>query len=224
MSIITPEGQQQPTHNDFVRISGSPEELCPFMVLFQYAHGIFPWHEYQGKTLWWSPDPRCVLLLPDIKVSKSLRKQIRRPKFTVRADTNFEKVVRACANTRENTWITEQMIQVMLRLHKLGHAHSIETYNGPNLVGGFYGVAVGRIFFGESMFSAETDASKVALVRAVEKLGERGFPLIDCQLGSEHLVSMGARFIPRPIFTKVMVQFGGSGPRFVGPWTDFFDQ
>jgi len=221
MSIITPEGSQQPTQNDFVRISTAPEELCPFMLLFQYAHGIFPWHEQKGKTLWWSPDPRCVLLTPNVKVSRSLRKSQR--KYTVRADTQFEKVVRACANTRESTWISEPMVQSMLQLHKLGHAHSIETWNGPNLVGGFYGVAIGQVFYGESMFSAERDGSKVALVKACEKLGQRGFPFIDCQLGSEHLVSMGAQFVPRKLFTKTMVQFANN-KRFVGPWTDFFAQ
>jgi len=221
MSVITPEGSQLPTRNDFARISSAPEELCPFMLLFQYAHGVFAWHEQKGKTLWWSPDPRCVLLTADVKVTRSLRKSQR--KYTVRADTQFEEVVRACANTREHTWISERMVQSMLRLHRLGHAHSIETWRDGKLVGGFYGVAVGQVFYGESMFSAETDSSKVALVKACEKLSQRGFPFIDCQLGSEHLVSMGARFIPRPVFTKIVGKFA-SNERYIGPWTDFFDQ
>jgi len=221
VSIITPEGEQRPTQTDFVRLSGDPGELCPFMVMFQYAHGIFPWHEQQEKTLWWCPDPRSVLLTNEIHVSTSLAKTIRQKKYRVTADTDFERVIRLCALTRKNTWITPRMIQVMTRLHRLGHAHSIETWEGDQLVGGFYGVAVGQIFFGESMFSIRPDASKVALVRAGEIFTKLGFPLIDCQLGSPHLKKMGARFMPRPIFMQVVAKFV-SGKRHVGPWADYF--
>ena len=221
MSIITPEGEQRPTRNDFVRLSNDPNELCPFMVLFQYAHGIFPWHEQQEKTLWWCPDPRSILIPKDIHISKSLAKTIRQKKYEVRADTQFESVVSMCALTRPNTWITPRMIQVMRQLHQLGHAHSIETWEGDQLVGGFYGVAVGQVFFGESMFSLKPDASKVALVRAGTVLAKMGFPFIDCQLGSPHLKTMGARFMPRPIFMQVVGRFV-AGKRYIGPWTDYF--
>jgi leucyl/phenylalanyl-tRNA--protein transferase len=230
MSIITPEGEQRPTQKDFFRIAGEPDELCPFMVLFQFAHGAFPWHEHQGRTLWWNPEPRCVLIPNEIHISRSLAKTIRKGKYEVRADTDFEAVIRACAMTRTPTWITEQMIQVMLRLHRLGHAHSIETWeldpNGDHqkdqLVGGFYGVAVGRVFFGESMFSHVPDASKIALVKASEILSKHGFPFIDCQLGSPHLVRMGARFMPREIFRELVVRFA-NGPRHIGSWEKMFN-
>jgi len=221
VSIITPEGEQRPTQNDFVRLSGDPGELCPFMVLFQYAHGIFPWHERGNKTLWWSPDPRSVLLPDSIHVSKSLAKTIRQKRYEVRADTQFQDVVRMCAMTRPNTWISPRMIQVMSRLHRLGHAHSIETWEGDQLVGGLYGVAVGQVFFGESMFSIRPDASKVALVRGGEVMSKMGFSLIDCQLGSIHLKSMGARFMSRAIFMQVVARFVG-GKKTLGPWTEHF--
>lgn len=221
MSIVTPEGEQRPTQNDFVRLSGSPGELCPFMVLLQYSHGIFPWHEHQDKTLWWCPDPRCVLIPDYIHISKSLAKTIKQEKYQVRADTAFERTVRMCAGTRSNTWITERMIQVMTKLHHLGHAHSIESWQGDHLVGGIYGVAVGQMFFGESMFSIRPNASKVALVRATQVLGELGFPFLDCQLGSPHLKRMGARFVPRAIFMQITARFI-NGKRRIGPWTDYF--
>ena len=221
MSIITPEGEQRPTRTDLVRLSSDPAELCPFMVLLQYAHGIFPWHEQQEKTLWWCPDPRSILLTDDIHVSKSLAKTIRQKKFEVRADTQFESVVQFCALSRPNTWITPRMIQVMTQLHHLGHAHSIETWKGDQLVGGFYGVAVGQIFFGESMFSIQPGASKVALVKGAEVMARMGFPFIDCQLGSPHLKSMGAKFMPRPLFMQVVARFV-RGKKHLGPWTERF--
>jgi leucyl/phenylalanyl-tRNA--protein transferase len=191
------------------------------MVMLQYAHGIFPWHEHSAKTLWWCPDPRCVLIPGEVHVSKSLAKTIRQKKYEVRADTAFEKTIRMCAGTRPGTWISERMIQVMVTLHKLGHAHSIETWEGDHLVGGLYGVAVGQMFFGESMFSIRPNASKVALARAGEVMAKMGIPVIDCQLGSPHLKSMGARFMPRPIFMRVTAKFV-NGKRFIGPWTDYF--
>lgn len=197
------------------------------MVLLHYAQGFFPWGEFKDRTLWWSPEPRCVFQPNQIRVNRSLTKVLRRNRYEVRADTAFEEVIRACATTRPETWISERMILTMIELHRLGHAHSIETWerspHGDRLVGGFYGVAVGRIFFGESMFSLEPNGSKIALVKAGQVLGKLGFPFIDCQLGSSHLIRMGAEFVPRSIFT-VRVTQSIQGPRFIGPWTTFFKE
>lgn len=223
MSIITTTGEQRPTQTDFVILSKTPEELCPFMVMFLLANGIFPWHEKDDCTLWWSLDPRCVILPANVHVSNRLSRTIRQKKYRVSADTSFEQVVRRCADSRSVTWISERMIQVMTQLHQLGHAHSVETWEGDLLVGGLYGVAIGQVFFGESMFSIRPDASKVALVRLGQVLTGMGFVLIDCQLGNPHLKRMGAEFIPRQVFLRTVGRWV-NGNRELGNWTKFFVQ
>jgi leucyl/phenylalanyl-tRNA---protein transferase len=174
-------------------------------LLEAYRHGVFPWYSEGQPILWWSPDPRMVLLPTQLNVSRSLKKTLRQGKFEVRIDTNFRKVIQACARApREKqsggTWITREMQQAYVRLHELGYAHSVETWDGDRLAGGLYGVALGGAFFGESMFSRVTDASKVAFVHLARQLWRWGFSLIDCQLPTPHLERLGAKEIRRRDF------------------------
>jgi leucyl/phenylalanyl-tRNA--protein transferase len=173
--------------------------LAPERLLHAYAHGIFPWFSEGQPILWWSPDPRMVLFPGDLRVSRSLRRRLRRGEYQVSVDRCFRRVVKSCAAPRADasgTWILPEMIEAYDRLHRLGHAHSVECWQGERLAGGLYGVALGRVFFGESMFSALPDASKVALAH----LCELDLALIDCQLPSAHLERLGARAIPRREF------------------------
>lgn len=177
--------------------------LNPRRLLQAYRQGIFPWYSSGQPILWWSPNPRLVLFPEGVNLSRSLRKTLRNRPFTVTADAAFGAVIDACAAPRARspgTWITPEMRTAYLRLHALGAAHSVEVRHGTELVGGVYGVAVGRAFSGESMFSRATDASKVALVALAEWCRGRGHALIDCQLPSAHLRSLGSRPMPRAEF------------------------
>lgn len=177
--------------------------LAPARLLRAYRGGIFPWYSPGQPILWWSPNPRLVLLPEAIIISRSLRKTLRKGQFTVTADTDFAAVIHACAAPRtqeQGTWITPAMLRAYDRLHRLGHAHAIETWQQGELVGGLYGVAVGRVFYGESMFSRISDASKVALVALATQLRRWEFAVIDCQMHTDHLLRMGAMLIPRPTF------------------------
>jgi leucyl/phenylalanyl-tRNA--protein transferase len=174
-------------------------------LLEAYRHGVFPWYSAGQPILWWSPDPRAVLFPAELRVSRSLRKTLRARKFEVTLDTRFRDVMQACAAPRRKgieggTWITPEMLEAYCRLHQLGYAHSVEAWHEGVLVGGLYGVALGTVFFGESMFTRVTDASKVAFVQLVRQLQHWGFTLIDCQLPSAHLDRLGAREIRRPEF------------------------
>jgi leucyl/phenylalanyl-tRNA--protein transferase len=176
-------------------------------LLEAYRHGIFPWFSRGEPVLWWSPDPRMVLHTGELKVSRSLAKNLRNKGYRVTADTAFERVLRGCAGPRRSapgTWLSAAMQKAYLALHRAGHAHSFETWRGDDLVGGLYGVAVGRMFYGESMFSTATDASKVALVGLVRALVARGFPLIDCQMKTPLRASLGGREIPRAAFLRAL--------------------
>jgi leucyl/phenylalanyl-tRNA--protein transferase len=178
-------------------------DLAPERLLAAYRQGIFPWYQEGQPILWWSPDPRAVLALDGLKVSRSLRRSLAKRGFEFRVDTAFDLVVAACAEpraSRAGTWITAAMAEAYGRLHRLGWAHSFETWLEGRLVGGLYGVAIGRAFFGESMFTRVTDASKVALVHGVELLRSRGTAIIDCQVASAHTRSLGAVDIPRAEF------------------------
>jgi len=178
-------------------------DLAPARLLAAYRNGIFPWYSPGQPVLWWSPDPREVLPVEALHVSRSLARTLRRAHFDVSIDTDFAAVIDACAAPRARspgTWITPEMRTAYLRLHALGAAHSVEVRRGTELVGGVYGVAVGRAFSGESMFSRATDASKVALVALAEWCRGRGHALIDCQLPSAHLRSLGSRPMPRAEF------------------------
>ena len=180
-------------------------DLSPRRLLDAYGRGIFPWFGDDDPLLWWSPDPRMVLFVDELHVSRSLRRVIKSARFDVRFDTRFIDVMRACGEPRpdqDGTWITAEMIAAYSRLWELGHAHSIESWADGELVGGLYGVAIGRMFFGESMFARRTDASKVAFVAAVRQLSRWGFRLVDCQMPTAHLASLGAREVPRAEFLR----------------------
>ena len=176
-------------------------DLSPLRLLNAYANGIFPWFNEGEPILWWSLDPRLVIRPGEMKVSKSLRHTLNSGKFTVHIDTNFRSVMEHCAGTpregQDGTWITHEMVEAYCKLHELGFAHSFETYLDDQLVGGLYGVAIGKAFFGESMFHTVTDASKVAFYHLHQFLKNHGFKLIDCQQETDHLKSLGAYPIPR---------------------------
>src|SRR5512138_3154287 len=183
-------------------------DLSPERLLRAYAEGIFPWFNEGSPILWWSPDPRLVLFPAELHVSASLARTLRRGEFRVTADTAFDRVIRGCSRTerpgQDGTWITDEMIAAYEVLHRLGYAHSFEAWSGEALAGGLYGVSLGGAFFGESMFSERTDASKVAFVRSVEHLSRIGIGLVDCQVRTEHLVRLGAREIPRTRFLDLL--------------------
>ena len=185
-------------------------DLKPERLLAAYRHGIFPWYEEGQPILWWSPDPRAVLRPDAVRVSRSLRRSLIKGGFELRIDSAFAAVVAACAEPRrytDSTWITRDMAAAYARLHELGWAHSFETWRDGELVGGLYGVAIGRVFFGESMFARATDASKVALVRLAEHLRARSFELIDCQVASAHVASLGATSISRAAFLALLDRY-----------------
>ncbi len=179
-------------------------DLRPERLLAAYAQGIFPWYDDRSPILWWSPDPRLVLEPRDLHVSRSLARTLRRGTYRVSADEGFERVIRRCAEKgrpgQRGTWITPEMIAAYDELHRLGYAHSFEAWAGTRLAGGLYGVSLGAVFFGESMFADAPDASKVAFARAVEWLAAQGVGLVDCQVRTDHLVSLGARELPRRAF------------------------
>jgi leucyl/phenylalanyl-tRNA--protein transferase len=180
-------------------------DLRPDRLLAAYPRGIFPWYEEGQPILWWSPDPRAVLWPDRLRISRSLGRTIKRGGLAVTMDTDFDGVLAGCAGPRRYgtaTWITADMARAYRTLHRLGWAHSVETWRQGTLVGGLYGVGIGRVFFGESMFSRVTDASKVALVALVRDLKQRDFALIDCQVASEHLTSLGAVALPRAEFLQ----------------------
>jgi leucyl/phenylalanyl-tRNA--protein transferase len=185
-------------------------DLEPARLLAAYRRGIFPWYEEGQPILWWSPDPRAVLRPDGVKVSRSLRRSLNRGGFELRIDHAFEEVVAACAEPRrytDATWITHEMAAAYTRLHRLGWAHSFESWRDGELVGGLYGVAIGRVFFGESMFARAADASKVALVRLAEHLHSREFRLIDCQVASAHVASLGATTVSRTNFLELLAEY-----------------
>ena len=178
-------------------------DLSVERLLLAYRNGIFPWFSPGDPILWWSPDPRCVIFPHQFHPSKSLRKSTRNRGYTVTFDTTFAQVIERCAGKRQSqdgTWITDDMKTAYHQLHQLGVAHSVEVWHEGKLVGGLYGIAMGRIFFGESMFSCMTDASKVGLATLINKLVNWGFTLIDCQVSSPHILSLGAIEIPRKNF------------------------
>ncbi|MHB0983218.1 MAG: leucyl/phenylalanyl-tRNA--protein transferase [Thiobacillus sp.] len=255
-------------------------DLSPARLLDAYRHGIFPWFNTGDPILWWSPDPRMVLIPGEVRVTRSLAKRLRNSGFQVRVDTAFAEVMRACAAPRPpagrvsggvppagaaprppagrapargtpegspllysdpsavsggvslagaapregetGTWISPAMVAAYSRLFDAGYAHSVETWHDGRLVGGLYGVAIGRMFYGESMFSREPDASKVALVRLARQLQQWDFGLIDCQMETPHLASLGARTMPRAMFTAQLAELVKL-PHLPGPWTLTFN-
>ena len=184
-----------------------------------YRMGIFPWpSDFAEPISWWSPDPRCVLFLDDFHESRSLRKLHHQRKFSVTFDEAFDNVVFQCAN-RDGTWITPEIKDVFSRLHRIGMAHSVECWNGNRLVGGLYGMVTGRVFSGESMFSIESNTSKLALTALVGLLREKKFVLIDCQVASEHLLTLGSSLISRESYLRV-IEANRNFPTDTSLWTD----
>lgn len=197
-------------------------DLSPERLLKAYSMGIFPWYEDQQPILWWSPDPRAVLFPEEFRLRRSLRKILRNKPFTISFDKNFAGVVRACAQPRsysEETWITREMASAYQVLHEAGHAHSLEVWQDETLVGGLYGIALGKMFFGESMFSIQRDASKIALCALTYHLQQSGFVMLDCQMRTEHLEFMGSRAIPREEFLKLLERHTRERPD-TGDWRE----
>lgn len=185
-------------------------DLSPQRLLDAYRHGIFPWFSEGEPILWWSPDPRQVLFVDELHVSQRLRRRLQRGEFVFRANTSFREVMQACAEPRagqDGTWITAEMIDAYCALHTLGHAHCVESWRDGQLAGGIYGVQIGRMFFGESMFKRETDASKVALAHLIDILKRMGIAMMDCQQATKHTTSLGARTIPRSAFKAWLEQW-----------------
>jgi leucyl/phenylalanyl-tRNA--protein transferase len=190
-------------------------ELTPEWLLAAYRHGIFPWYSAGEPLLWWSPDPRMVLRPEAVRITRTLRRTLRQGRFELRCDTQFADVMTACAEPREpggGTWITPEMQAAYQRMHELGYAHSVETWQEGRLVGGLYGMAVGQVFFGESMFSRVSDSSKVALAHLARHLERLGFAVIDCQMVTSHLAFMGGRPIPREDFSAEVARRTRNGP------------
>ena len=185
-------------------------DLSAKRLLLAYGQGIFPWYSDDEPILWWSPDPRLVLHPEEIRVSRSLQRTLNKALFRVTMDKAFDQVIQACAQSRiesgESTWIVEDMIQAYCRLHEDGFAHSVEAWQGGELAGGLYGVSLGGCFFGESMFTRVSNASKVAFVHLVRQLSDWSFQLIDCQVTTGHLMRFGAREVPRTTFMDLLNQ------------------
>jgi len=194
-------------------------DLSPARLLAAYERGVFPWYSAEQPILWWSPDPRMVLFPEEFKCSRSLRKTLRNGPYSSRVDSNFGATIRGCAAPRRagpDTWLNDDMIASYERLHELGFGHSIETYEADELAGGLYGIQLGQVFFGESMFSLRRDASKVALARLIEECRARDIQLIDCQVASSHLASLGAREVSRGQFAALLRRYARRSP--IGSW------
>ncbi|WP_419664024.1 Aat: leucyl/phenylalanyl-tRNA--protein transferase [Desulfosarcina variabilis str. Montpellier] len=194
-------------------------DLTVDRLLTAYRSGVFPWYADGDPILWWSPDPRLVLYPQELRVSKSLKRVINKDLFQITFNNAFETVIRGCAETKrsygDGTWITDEMKDAYCRLHRHGYAHSVEAWQSGNLVGGLYGVIIGRIFFGESMFSKVSNSSKVAFVRLVQHLKRLQFVLIDCQVKTDHLMRFGAREIPRKVFLEQLKKAVDAKPNYL---------
>jgi leucyl/phenylalanyl-tRNA--protein transferase len=201
-------------------------DLSSERLLAAYRQGIFPWFSEGQPILWWSPDPRMVLFPEELRISRSLAKRLRRKDYEIRVDTAFREVMQACATVprrgQDGTWITSEIIGAYCRLHELGHAHSVETWIDGKLAGAIYGVAIGHMFYGESMFHQVADASKIALVHLVRHLQKKGFGMMDCQMWTEHLASLGGREIPRIEFSRKLTELINS-PVSPGKWANTSD-
>ncbi|SJZ63170.1 leucyl/phenylalanyl-tRNA--protein transferase [Novilysobacter spongiicola] len=202
-------------------------DLSPARLLNAYAQGVFPWYAEGQPLLWWSPDPRMVFRTGRVRLSSRFRRSLRRCEWTVTADTCFQDVITACADApragQPGTWITSEMQAAYTQLHRLGHAHSIEVRTGARLVGGLYGIAIGRMFFGESMVSLASGGSKVAIAALAHRLEGWGFPLIDAQVENPHLLSLGAESWPRERFLQAVHELCAQ-PGMTGCWSNAFGQ
>ena len=179
-------------------------DLSPDRLLLAYKNGIFPWYSNEEPILWWCPDPRLVLFPDELHIPRRLGRSIKRSKYNITFNRAFNQVIRLCKNTRKETWITSEMLQAYIRLNQMGYACSIEAWEDREIAGGLYGVLIGKVFFGESMFSLKKDASKIAFVIGVNILVEKGVRLIDCQVETGHLKRFGARMIRRKVFLRLL--------------------
>ena len=202
--LVFPNAEEAPA--DGLLMAGG--DLTPERILLGYSRGIFPWYDEDSPILWWSPDPRCALFTHKLHVNARLRRTLRKCAFSFSVDTCFERVIRLCSEVsrpgQDGTWIVPDMREAYLRLHELGHAHSVEVWDGGELVGGLYGVKLGRVFFGESMFHLRSYASKAAVVFLVEQLRAQGVELLDCQQATPHMMRFGAEEIPRRRFLSLV--------------------
>lgn len=202
-------------------------DLSPKRLLLAYGMGIFPWFSPPDPILWWSPDPRCVLFTDEVKISKSMRNVMNQEKFTVTFDTAFLEVMDGCRSVQRpgqhGTWITSEVINSYFRLHEMGYAHSVEVWEGEELAGGLYGVSLGDMFFGESMFTRKSNASKLALIHLCKTLRRQGFEIVDCQIYNDHLGRMGATHIPRSEFLSRLHE-GLNRATLKGHWHQFNPQ
>ncbi|MDN5752872.1 MAG: leucyl/phenylalanyl-tRNA--protein transferase [Nitrosospira sp.] len=207
---LTPESPFPPLNTALTTPNGllaAGGDLSPQRLIEAYRRGIFPWFNEGEPILWWSPDPRMVLFPSELKISRSLSKALKKGNYEIRVDSAFSQVVQDCAKPRKGrsgTWIHAEMISAYVALHEMGFAHSVEVWTDSELMGGLYGVAQGRMFFGESMFSRVPDASKIAFVHLIKQLERRGFRMIDCQMKTAHLASLGGREIPRKEFSQIL--------------------
>ena len=198
-------------------------DLRPERLLLAYEMGVFPWYNPQDPILWWSPDPRCLLQINELKISKSMRNVLNQKKFFCTLDTAFDDVLHQCrfAKRKEDgTWITDEMAKAYGELHRLGVAHSVEVWQDDKLVGGLYGLSLGNMFFGESMFSLASNASKVALIKLAELLKKKDFEWIDCQIYNDHLGSLGAKEVPRKTFLNLLEE-SMKRESHIGSWSDW---
>ena len=202
--LVFPDAEEAPAEG--LLMAGG--DLTPERLMLGYSRGIFPWYDEDSPILWWSPDPRCVLFTHKLHVNARLRRTLRKCAFSFSVDTCFERVIRLCSEGprpgQDGTWIVPDMREAYLRLHELGHAHSVEVWDGGELVGGLYGVKLGRVFFGESMFHLRSYASKAAVVFLVEQLRAQGVELLDCQQATPHMMRFGAEEIPRRRFLSLV--------------------
>ncbi|MCP4137286.1 MAG: leucyl/phenylalanyl-tRNA--protein transferase [bacterium] len=195
-------------------------DLSPERLFEAYTHGIFPWFSDGDPIIWWAPDPRFVLFPNEIKISKSMKQVLNRNIFKITCDQDFEFVIRECRKPRKNqdgTWITDDMLEAYVQLHNIGLAHSVEAWQDGEIVGGLYGISIGSCFFGESMFARVSNASKAAFIAITRKLRELNFTLIDCQVHTDHLKSLGAREIPREEFMELLAE-GFMNDTYMGSW------
>lgn len=213
---------EESSEEGIVAIGG---DLSVERLILAYSKGIFPWYSDESPILWWSPDPRFVLFPSQLKISKSMRPLFNQNKFRVTFDQNFEEVIKNCQNiSREDqpgTWITADMMKAYIKLHKKGYAHSVEVWLGKELVGGLYGVSLGKVFFGESMFAKVSNASKFGFITLVEHLKQKGFLLIDCQQETKHLESLGAVAIKRKDFIEFLNN-NDIEETYLGSWENYF--
>lgn len=219
-SVVFPDPSE--AEDGIIAIGG---DLSPQRLMAAYQSGIFPWYNDDEPPLWWSPDPRSVLFPDELKVSRSMQQLLKKETFRVTLDKAFSKVIRACANVRykdrDDTWINSDIEKAYTTLHKMGVAHSVEVWDEEGaLCGGLYGLAIGKVYFGESMFFTKSNASKYGFITLVRLLQKKGFELIDCQVHNPHLESLGATLIPREIFLSLLSQ-QVSEPGFPGSWSNW---